>query len=140
MASFDLPSTMIAASIWLIFLPSGFDSLASCLARVAFLVAGLADCALVAFLALRAVVVALVVLVLVVIALVSVGCNGLAAIIRPGEPPPDDPDPIGISASSRRPPKPAGFRTRAAGPRRCRAPRRRLRRHRRSGRRRQPHR
>ena len=90
MASFDLPRTMIAASIWLIFLPSGVDSLGARLATGALLVAILVVGTLVVFLALRAVAVALVVLVLVVIALVSVGCNGLAAIIRPGEPPPSD--------------------------------------------------
>ena len=90
MASFDLPRTMIAASIWLIFLPSGVDSSGARLATGALLVAILVVGALVVFLALRAVAVALVVLVLVVIALVSVGRNGLAAIIRPGEPPPSD--------------------------------------------------
>lgn len=137
---------MIAASIWLSFLEdvsvgfAGFDSLASRLATVASLVLGLAVCATDAFFALRAFVVALVVLVLVVIVLVSVVWNGLAAIFRPGEPPPSDPDPTGISASSRRPPKPVWFRTRAAGLRRCRAPHRRLRRRRRPGHLRRPHR
>jgi len=81
MASFDLPRTMIAASIWLIFLPSGVDSLGARLATGALLVAIFVVGTLVVFLALRAVAVALV---------VSVGRNGLAAIIRPGEPPPSD--------------------------------------------------
>jgi hypothetical protein len=64
---------MIAASIWLIFLVgdsvgfASFDSLASRLATVAVLVVGLSVCTLVAFFALRTVVLALVDLVLVVI-------------------------------------------------------------------------
>ena len=86
MASFDLPSTRIAASIWLIFLASGFDSFALRLATGAYLVVGLVASALVDFLALRAVVLALAVLEFVVIFLVSVGWNSLAAIIRPGKP------------------------------------------------------
>lgn len=125
---------MIAASIWLI----RFDSEASGFATTAFFLAGLADCALVAFLALRAFVVALVVLVLVVIVSSPLVSMVLAAIIRPGEPPPDDARRrFGLSW---RHPRRVWFRTRAAGPRRCRAPRRRLRRHRLLGHLRRPRR